>query len=116
MKENFLKAYIRCVLFNKFLLLGYILFPLYVFGLMQIGNLPTSFCIICGTLGAIGIFMLIVTIFGLETFSAYQRTKRHLMEYGGNGKEFMSKFSHYFDRAGCRAAIAYTNTLKQGAT
>ncbi len=98
-----LKNYVKCVYVNKITLAGLVLVTAGTTSMIQnpSENLILGFCLL-----GVGGFLGGITVFGLETYMAYKRTRKNLEKYGDVPKSFKSKYENsYCTNKGCNLAI-----------
>src|SRR3989338_9028921 len=101
-----MKDYLRCIVANRFCFCGIILTlcgsPLWLYLYLQ--KTAEDFkMFLCFIITQIGVILLSATGFGLETLTAYKRTKEHIQKFGRVGDNFY--YLTYCGKAGHRLAI-----------
>ena len=104
-----MKDYLRCVVANRFCLLGIILVLCglcnYRFGPVEDIKMFLSFMAT-----EAGFMFLGATGFGVETFRAYRRTKNHIQRFGKVGDDFYYK--SYCGKSGYKLAIKENTAVR----
>lgn len=103
---QWLKDYSKCAVKNKFVLGGYItLISSFAMSYVE-SRTGIKYPVSSDILFTTGSLSLLIARFGVETYLAYTRTKKHINEFGTIDKRFGNRFlsGSYCTQAGIRLA------------